>query len=171
MILTTWWLQEREFSLIIGVLCAIPFMLFIFHGCWHGGKLHIEDFGEDFPKEITVLHAHICLLIVQQGDASGGFFPAYTSDGCGAGIAREEQKQSTVLGGYLVLPCFPPPVCHLQFPAPWCPGIKAILNWTGCVLSVFCSGVSNKINFGEAENWSLKQHFNSKPSTHHYPLV
>lgn len=49
--------------MIIGVLCAVPFMLFIFNGHWHGGNLHVEDFGEDSPEEITVLHAHICVSI------------------------------------------------------------------------------------------------------------
>lgn len=48
------------------------------------------------------------------------------------------------------------------------PSNAELKNWD---LSVFCSGVSNRINFGEAENWSWRQHFNSKPSIHQYPLV
>lgn len=39
-----------------GVLCAV-LLMFIFHGHWQKGKLHIEDFGEDSPGEMTVLHA------------------------------------------------------------------------------------------------------------------
>lgn len=46
--------DERGFSLIIGVLCAILSTLFIFRGQWHGGRLHNEFLEEKSPGKISV---------------------------------------------------------------------------------------------------------------------
>lgn len=133
---------------------------------WQPGKLHIGSFGEDFHD----CHCAPCTLVFQL------FSKETPQKGCFlviplmAGTA-EVQEQSTMLHGSLISPCFPLLLCHLQFPAPWCPEIRAMVNQRGCVLSVFWLGVSNGIDFGEAENLSCRWHFTSKPSTHHYLLV